>query len=93
VSRVRPSLSWHRIRGYSELDEARNLPTFSHRPPADVREVIVVDDTMAVASRLRPGLGALEQTTPAPPMAMPSPVAASNRRQARSLWTQLLRGE
>jgi glycosyltransferase involved in cell wall biosynthesis len=49
------------------LNEARNLPYVFSRLPADVHEVIVVDghsvdDTMAVASRLRPEVRVVQQT-------------------------------
>jgi glycosyltransferase involved in cell wall biosynthesis len=49
------------------LNEARNLPHVFSRLPADVHEVIVVDghsvdDTIAVARRLRPGVRVVQQT-------------------------------
>jgi glycosyltransferase involved in cell wall biosynthesis len=49
------------------LNEARNLPHVLSRLPADVHEVIVVDghsidDTVAVARRLRPDVRIVEQT-------------------------------
>lgn len=49
------------------LNEARNLPYVFSRLPADVHEVIVVDghsvdDTVAVARRLRPGVRVVQQT-------------------------------
>jgi len=49
------------------LNEARNLPHVFARLPADVHEVIVVDgnsmdDTLAVAHRLRPDVRTLKQT-------------------------------
>src|SRR5215469_13427864 len=49
------------------LNEARNLPYVFARLPADVHEVIVVDghsvdDTIAVARRLRPDVRVVQQT-------------------------------
>jgi hypothetical protein len=49
------------------LNEARNLPHVFARLPADIHEVIVVDghsvdDTLAVARRLRPGVQIVLQT-------------------------------
>jgi glycosyltransferase involved in cell wall biosynthesis len=49
------------------LNEARNLPHVFARMPADLHEVIVVDghsvdDTLAVARRLRPGVRTVTQT-------------------------------
>ena len=49
------------------LNEARNLPYVFSRIPADVHEVIVVDgrsvdDTIAVARRLRPDVRVVQQT-------------------------------
>jgi glycosyltransferase involved in cell wall biosynthesis len=49
------------------LNEARNLPYVFSRLPADVHEVIVVDghsvdDTIAVARRLRPDVRVVQQT-------------------------------
>jgi glycosyltransferase involved in cell wall biosynthesis len=49
------------------LNEARNLPHVFSRLPADIHEVIVVDghsvdDTIAVARQLRPGVRIVQQT-------------------------------
>jgi hypothetical protein len=66
VSQVRfESISAHVSAVNPTLNEARNVPC--SRVPADVHEVIVVDgqsvdDTMAVASRLRPEVRVVQQT-------------------------------
>ncbi len=62
------NLSWPRVSVViPTLNEARNLPYVFSRLPADVHEVIVVDghsvdDTIAVANRLRPEVRVVQQT-------------------------------
>jgi glycosyltransferase involved in cell wall biosynthesis len=61
-------MSWPRISVViPTLNEAKNLPHVFARLPADLYEVIVVDghsvdDTIAVARRLRPGVRVVQQT-------------------------------
>ena len=68
VSQAGSSLPWPRVSVViPTLNEARNLPYVFSRLPADVYEVIVVDghsvdDTIAVARRLRPGVRVVQQT-------------------------------
>jgi glycosyltransferase involved in cell wall biosynthesis len=68
VSQASTSLPWPRISVViPTLNEARNLPHVFSRLPADVHEVIVVDghsvdDTVAVARQLRPGVRIVQQT-------------------------------
>ena len=63
VSQASSSPPWPRVSVViPTLNEARNLPYVLSRLPADVYEVIVVDghsvdDTIAVARRLRPDVG------------------------------------
>jgi len=62
------NLPWPRVSVVvPTLNEARNLPHVFSRLPADVHEVIVVDghsvdDTIAVARRLRPDVRVVQQT-------------------------------
>ena len=68
VSQASSNLSWPRVSVVvPTLNEARNLPYVFSRLPADVHEVIVVDghsvdDTIAVARQLRPGVRVVQQT-------------------------------
>ena len=68
MSQADSNLPWPRISVVvPTLNEARNLPYVFSRLPADVHEVIVVDghsvdDTIAVARRLRPDVRVVEQT-------------------------------
>ena len=68
MSQADSNLSWPRVSVViPTLNEARNLPYVFSRLPADVHEVIVVDghsvdDTIAVASRLRPEVRVVQQT-------------------------------
>lgn len=68
VPQASSNLSWPRVSVViPTLNEARNLPYVFSRMPADVYEVIVVDghsvdDTVAVARRLRPGVRIVRQT-------------------------------
>ena len=65
---VGSTLPWPRVSVVvPTLNEARNLPHVFSRLPADVHEVIVVDghsvdDTVAVARRLRPDVRIVQQT-------------------------------
>ena len=68
VSQASSNLPWPRVSVVvPTLNEARNLPHVFSRLPADVYEVIVVDghsvdDTVAVARRLRPDVRVVQQT-------------------------------
>jgi glycosyltransferase involved in cell wall biosynthesis len=68
VSQVGSNIPWPRVSVVvPTLNEARNLPYVFSRLPADVHEVIVVDghsvdDTIAVARQLRPGVRIVQQT-------------------------------
>jgi len=68
VSQASLNLPWPRVSVViPTLNEARNLPYVFSRLPADVYEVIVVDghsvdDTVAVARRLRPDVRVVQQT-------------------------------
>jgi glycosyltransferase involved in cell wall biosynthesis len=68
VSQANSNLLWPRVSVVvPTLNEARNLPYVFSRLPADVHEVIVVDghsvdDTIAVARRLRPDVRVVQQT-------------------------------
>src|SRR6185437_9940454 len=68
VSQASSSPPWPRVSVViPTLNEARNLPYVLSRLPADVYEVIVVDghsvdDTIAVARRLRPDVQVVRQT-------------------------------
>jgi glycosyltransferase involved in cell wall biosynthesis len=68
VSQASSSLPWPRVSVVvPALNEARNLPYVFSRLPANVHEVIVVDghsvdDTIAVARRLRPDVRVVQQT-------------------------------
>jgi glycosyltransferase involved in cell wall biosynthesis len=68
VSQASSNLPWPRVSVViPTLNEARNLPHVFSRLPADVYEVIVVDghsvdDTIAVARRLRPDVRVVQQT-------------------------------
>ena len=68
VSQASSNLPWPRVSVViPTLNEARNLPYVFSRMPADVYEVIVVDghsvdDTVAVARRLWPGVRVVRQT-------------------------------
>jgi glycosyltransferase involved in cell wall biosynthesis len=68
VSQASSNLPWPRVSVViPTLNEARNLPYVFSRLPADVYEVIVVDghsvdDTVAVARRLRPDVRIVQQT-------------------------------
>ena len=68
MSQARSNPPWPRVSVVvPTLNEARNLPYVFSRLPADVHEVIVVDghsvdDTIAVARRLRPDVRVVQQT-------------------------------
>jgi glycosyltransferase involved in cell wall biosynthesis len=68
VSQASSDLPWPRVSVVvPTLNEARNLPYVFSRLPADLHEVIVVDghsvdDTVAVARRLRPDVRVVQQT-------------------------------
>src|SRR5690348_2041168 len=68
VPQASSNLSWPRVSVViPTLNEARNLPYVFSRLPTDVYEVIVVDgnsmdDTIAVARRLRPEVRVVQQT-------------------------------
>ena len=68
MSQAGSDLHWPRVSVVvPTLNEARNLPYVFSRIPADVHEVIVVDghsvdDTIAVARRLRPDVRVVQQT-------------------------------
>ena len=68
VSQASSNLNYPRVSVVvPTLNEARNLPYVFSRLPADVHEVIVVDghsvdDTIAVARRLRPDVRVVQQT-------------------------------
>jgi glycosyltransferase involved in cell wall biosynthesis len=68
VSQASLNVPWPRVSVViPTLNEARNLPYVFSRLPADVHEVIVVDghsvdDTIAVARRLRPDVRIVRQT-------------------------------
>jgi glycosyltransferase involved in cell wall biosynthesis len=68
VSQASSNISWPRISVVvPTLNEARNLPYVFSALPADLHEVIVVDghsvdDTIAVARRLRPDVRVVHQT-------------------------------
>jgi Glycosyl transferase family 2 len=68
VSQASSNLSWPRVSVViPTLNEARNLPYVFSRLPADIHEVIVVDghsvdDTIAVARQLWPGVRVVQQT-------------------------------
>ena len=68
VSQANSNIPWPRVSVVvPTLNEARNLPYVFSRLPADVHEVIVVDghsvdDTIAVARRLRPDVRVVQQT-------------------------------
>ncbi len=68
ASQASSNLPWPRVSVVvPTLNEARNLPYVFSRLPADVYEVIVVDghsvdDTIAVARRLRPDVRVVQQT-------------------------------
>jgi glycosyltransferase involved in cell wall biosynthesis len=68
VSQASSELPWPRVSVVvPTLNEARNLPYVFSRLPADLHEVIVVDghsvdDTIAVARRLRPDVRVVQQT-------------------------------
>ena len=67
VSQASSSPPWPRVSVViPTLNEARNLPYVLSRLPADVHEVIVVDghsvdDTIAVARRLRPDVQVVDE--------------------------------
>ena len=68
VSQAESNMPWPRVSVViPTLNEARNLPYVFSRLPADLHEVIVVDghsvdDTVAVARQLRPGVRVIRQT-------------------------------
>jgi glycosyltransferase involved in cell wall biosynthesis len=68
VPQASSNLFWPRVSVVvPTLNEARNLPYVFSRLPADIHEVIVVDghsvdDTIAVARRLRPDVRVVQQT-------------------------------
>lgn len=68
MSQAGSNVPWPRVSVVvPTLNEARNLPYVFSRLPADVHEVIVVDghsvdDTIAVARRLRPDVRIVQQT-------------------------------
>ena len=68
VSQASSDRPWPRVSVVvPTLNEARNLPYVFSRLPADIHEVIVVDghsvdDTIAVARRLRPDVQVVQQT-------------------------------
>src|SRR5690348_1787191 len=68
VSQASSNLPWPRVSVVvPTLNEARNLPYVFSQLPADVHEVILVDghsvdDTIAVARKLRPDVRIVQQT-------------------------------
>jgi glycosyltransferase involved in cell wall biosynthesis len=68
MSQASSDMAWPRISVViPTLNEARNLPYVFSQLPADIHEVIVVDghsvdDTVAVARRLRPDVRVVQQT-------------------------------